>query len=88
MNDRNTRKPLPADKVPSIDTLAKAIVMDGVTTQRRWPQNLVESDLPIPIAKGSRKRVSRKFKVAMDPTFHSAYDKAIHLIQTEHESTS
>lgn len=83
MNDRRTSKPLPIDEQPTIETIAKEIVYDGFQTKKHFPQNLVESKLPVPIAKGSRKRVSRKFNVACDRAFHSAYDKAIRLIETQ-----
>lgn len=83
MNHRATSKLLPLEEQPTIEAIAKEIVYDGFQTKKWYPQNLVDTDLSIPIAKGSRKRVSRKFNVACDRAFHSAYDKAIYLIETQ-----
>jgi hypothetical protein len=56
--------------------------MDGFAMQKKYPSRLVESALPVPIAKNCRGRLAAKNGVFLDPEFHSLFDKAIRLIQT------
>ena len=71
------------------EMLARQIVLDGFWMQKHHPDQLVSTQLPIPMAKRCRNRLAKKNGVFLDPAFHSLFDKAIHQIQqAAHESSA
>lgn len=67
----------------TVEELARQIVLDGFNIQRKNPEMLVPSKLPIPVGRLCRKRIAKRNNVHPDNQFHSLFDKAIHLIEKE-----
>lgn len=67
----------------SADDLARRIILDGFKIQKTCPDLIVKNKLPIPIAKHCRRRIAKSLNVHMDLEFHSLFDKAIRIIETE-----
>lgn len=68
----------------TVDDLARQIVLDGFNIQKKHPEMLVDTQLPIPMGRLCRKRIAKRNGVHPDNEFHSLFDKAVHLIQTEY----
>jgi hypothetical protein len=70
------------------ESIAKDIVLDGFSMQRRRPAMLVDTKLPIPMAVDCRRRVAKRNCVHMDREFHSLFDKAVRHIEVDSNTVS
>lgn len=67
----------------TVEEMAKHIVMDSFKTVRVNPEMEVDTNLPIPMVRNSRRRIAKSLRLHMDHEFHSMYDRAVNEISKQ-----